>query len=296
MLVPFALLMALGASFCENYSTYMQKKALGTMPTLNFKFSWTVIKAWITNIPWLSAIIMECVGVGLYMVALIRLPVSVVEPIITAGIALVAYLAIKKLGEKPNRLDFIAMGTIVLGVIFLAVSLAGGVHKHNTYAAGMLWPAVAAVAILAIAIPLGLFLFKRDHLAVGLGCSGGLVFGLSAVFSRLLMGNSGNLWYIWLLGCAVTYPLGFVLFQTGLQRGRAVVVAPIYNAMMLGVPILIGTMAMNEHMPANDALAVLRIVSFVLIVCGSVVLARTAEFEPGQEEELAEEPELVSAS
>ena len=98
-----AVLLAFGASFCENYSTYMQKKALGTMPTLGFKFSWTVMKAWITNIPWLSAIVMECVGVALYMVALIRLPVSIVEPIVTAGIALVACLAIKKLGEKPGR-------------------------------------------------------------------------------------------------------------------------------------------------------------------------------------------------
>jgi drug/metabolite transporter (DMT)-like permease len=295
MIVSIALLLALGASFCENYSTYMQKKAMDTLPTLSFRLSWTVIRAWITNRPWLSAVVMECVGVALYMLALIRLPVSIVEPIITAGIALVAYLAIKKLGEKPNRLDFIAMGTIVVGVIFLAVSLTGGVHKHNTYMPKFLWPAVIAVVILAIAIPLGLSLFRRNSLAAGLGCAGGLVFGLSAVFSRLLMGDSGNLWYIWLLACAVTYPLGFVLFQSGLQRGRAVVIAPIYNAMMLGVPILIGTLAMDEHLPANDALAVLRIISFVLIVCGSIVLARSTA-DVVHAPELSEEPQLVGAS
>jgi drug/metabolite transporter (DMT)-like permease len=236
---------------------------------------------------------MECVGIAFYMLALTRLPVSLVEPIITAGIALVAFLAITKLGEKPGSIDFVAMGVIVAGVAMLALSLVGGVDKHNTYMPGILWPAVAAVAFLAVAVPLGLFLFRKQNFAAGLGCAGGLVFGLSAVFSRLLMGNAGNLWYLWLLGCAVTYPMGFGLFQSGLQRGRAVVIAPIYNGMMLAVPILIGTMAMNEHMPANDTLAVLRIISFVLIVCGSVVLARTAEEVPVPE--LVEAPQLEGA-
>lgn len=290
MAVWFAVLLALGASFCENYSTYMQKKALGTLPTLTFKLSWTVIKAWITNRPWVSAVVMECVGITLYMLALIRLPVSVVEPIVTAGIALVAFLAITKLGEKPGVIDIMAMCTIVAGVIMLAMSLVGGVDKHNTYMPGFLWPAVAGVAFIAVALPLGLYLFRKQNLASGLGCAGGLVFGLSAVFSRLLMGNSGGLWYVWLLACAVTYPLGFGLFQSGLQRGRAVVIAPIYNAMMLAVPIFIGTLAMNEHMPASETLAALRIVSFVLIVFGSIVLARTAEEAPAPE--LVAEPRL----
>jgi len=274
-----SLLSAFSASFCENYSTYMQKRALGALPTLGFKWEWGVIKAWITNVPWWSAIALECVGIAFYMLALIRLPVSVVEPIITAGIALVAYLAIKKLGEAPGMVDFLAMGTIVLGVVLLAVSLAGGVHKHNTYLPVFLWPAIGGVVFLAAAVPAGCLLFGRQYLAAGLGCAGGLVFGLSAVFSRLLMGDAGNLWFLWLAGCVATYPLGFVLFQTGLQRGRAVVVAPIYNAMMLGVPILVGTLAMDEHLPANDLLAVFRVLAFVLIVFGSVVLARHAESE-----------------
>jgi drug/metabolite transporter (DMT)-like permease len=127
MIVTIFVLMAFGASFCENYSTYMEKKAVSDQPSLNLRLSWTVIRAFITNRPWLAGIVMETLGVGLYMVALIRLPVSIVEPIITAGIALVAYLAIKKLGETPGRLDFLAIGTIVIGVIFLAVSLAEGV-------------------------------------------------------------------------------------------------------------------------------------------------------------------------
>ncbi len=279
MIEAVAVIIAFAASFCENYSTYMQKKAMNSLPSLSLRLSWTVLWTFFTNRPWLSAMVMECVGVSLYLVALIFLPVSIVEPIITAGIALVAFLAIRKLGETPSRVDFLAIGTIAIGVLFLAVSLAEGLPKHNTYQPLELWASAALVLFLAAAVPLGLYLFRRENIAAGLGFAGGLVFGLSAVFSRLLMGDFGNLWYVWLLACVFTYPVGFGLFQAGLQRGRAVVVAPIYNAMMLCVPIVVGTVALNERLPASAVLTVLRLAAFILIAGGAIVLSRSTAGE-----------------
>lgn len=275
MTEAIAVIIAFAASFCENYSTYMQKKAMNALPRLSLRLSWTVLWTFFTNRPWLAAMVMEAVGVGLYMVALIFLPVSIVEPIITAGIALVAFLAIRKLGETPGRVDFLAIGTIGIGVIFLAVSLAEGLPEHNTYKPLELWASSALVLFLAVAVPLGLYLFRRENIAAGLGFSGGMVFGLSAVFSRLLMGDFGNIWYVWLLACVLTYPVGFGLFQAGLQRGRAVVVAPIYNGMMLCVPIVVGTVALNEHLPASAALTALRLAAFILIAGGAILLSRS---------------------
>jgi uncharacterized membrane protein len=292
MTEAIAVIIAFAASFCENYSTYMQKKAMNALPRLSLRLSWTVLWTFFTNRPWLAAMVMEGVGVGFYMVALIFLPVSIVEPIITAGIALVAFLAIRKLGETPGRIDFLAIGTIVIGVTFLAVSLAEGLPKHNTYKPLELWASAALVLFLAVAVPLGLYLFRRENIAAGLGFSGGLVFGLSAV-SRLLMGDFGNLWYIWLLACVLTYPVGFGIFQAGLQRGRAVVVAPIYNGMMLCVPIVVGTVALNEHLPASAALTALRLAAFILIAGGAIVLSRsTAGEKPVQELSEEREPRI----
>jgi drug/metabolite transporter (DMT)-like permease len=294
MTEAIAVIIAFAASFCENYSTYMQKKAMNDLPSLNLRLSWTVLWTFVTNRPWLAAMVMEGVGVGLYMVALIFLPVSIVEPIITAGIALVAFLAIRKLGETPSRVDFLAIGTIVIGVIFLAVSLAEGLPKHNTYKPIELWASAAFVLFLAAAVPFGLYLFRREDIAAGLGFSGGLVFGLSAVFSRLLMGDFGNLWYIWLLACVITYPAGFGLFQAGLQRGRAVVIAPIYNGMMLCVPIVVGTVALNEHLPESAVLTALRLAAFIFIAGGAIVLSRsTAGEKPVQKLFVGREPRIL---
>jgi uncharacterized membrane protein len=270
MKAVLAICIALGASFCINYSTYMQKKAVDALPRVKLRLSWPVIRAFITNRAWLSAMAVDALGTALFLVALIFAPVSIVEPIITAGIALLAYLAIKNLGERPGRFDFIAIGMTVLGMIFLAVSLAEGLPTEKTYNTFELWVAAAAIAALAVAVPLLLYFLK------GLAASGGLLIGLAGVFSRLLMGDFGGEWYLWLPVCMLTYPLGFMLFQTSLQRGKAVVEAPIYNGLVMCVPIIVGTIALNESLPSSPFLFALRVAAFALIIVGAVILSRRA--------------------
>ena len=73
--------------------------------------------------------------------------------------------------------------------------------------------------------------------------------------------------------------VGIGFQMVALVRLSVSVVEPMYSAMTLGAPILIGTLAMDEHLPANDLLAVFGVLAFVLTVFGSVVPARHAESE-----------------
>lgn len=269
-----ALCLAFAASFCTNYSTYMQKTAVDVLPRLKLRLNWTIVRAFVTNRLWISAMLMDGAGTGLYLVALIWLPISIVEPIITAGIALLAYLAIKNLGEKPTRVDYAGILTIVTGVVLLAVSLAGGLPEEKTYHPLELMVVSIVVVALAVMIPVIVQVVGRGILAPALGISGGLFIGLAGVFSRLLMGNFNGLWLAWLAICLLLYPSGFATFQAGLQRGRAVIVAPLYNSLVLVVPVVVGMIALNEKLPENSVLAALRITAFVLIGVGALVLSR----------------------
>jgi len=275
----FAVVAALAGSFLTNYSTYLQKKAVDALPMMEIRTSWQVVRRFVTNIPWITAMAMDGLGTGLYLVALIFLPVSIVEPILTAGIAILAYLAITKLGETPRRADYVAIAMTVLGVVFLAVSLAEGVPTGKTYHAVELWFVTAAILGVAIAVPIGIKLLGRGETAAGLGFAGGLLIGVAGVYSRLLMGNFGGNWYIWLFACLLTYPTGFLVFQAGLQRGKAVVVAPIYNSLVMCVPVVVGMVALNETLPDSAFLAALRIAAFALIIVGTIVLSSGAAAE-----------------
>ncbi|MHB8895344.1 MAG: hypothetical protein ACYC99_09245, partial [Candidatus Geothermincolia bacterium] len=160
----FAVIIAFAGSFFTNYSTYLQKRAVDSLPRMEIRTSWQVVRRFVTSVPWVGAMAMDGLGTGLYMVALIYLPVSVVEPILTAGIALLAYLAITRLGETPRRADYAAIAMTVLGVVFLALSLIEGVSQVKTYHAVELWFVTAIILAVAIAVPLGMKLLGRGNI------------------------------------------------------------------------------------------------------------------------------------
>jgi drug/metabolite transporter (DMT)-like permease len=288
-----AVILAFTGSFLTNYSTYLQKIAVDRLPMMEIHTSWQVVRRFLTNIPWIAAMAMDGLGTALYMVALVFLPVSIVEPILTAGIALLAYLAITRLGEKPRKVDYAAIAMTVSGVVFLAVSLAEGVPQGKTYHAVELWFVTAAILCIAIAVPVGMNILGKGNVAAGLGFTGGLLIGIAGVYSRLLMGNFGGNWYIWIFACLLTYPTGFLIFQAGLQRGKAVVVAPIYNGLVMCVPVVVGMVALNESLPRSALLTACRIVSFALIIAGTIILSRGAA---GEALEKSQKTETLDAS
>lgn len=288
MKLGLAIAAAVLGSIALNYSIYLQKMAVETLPEVKFKLSWSVIKAFITDVPWIKAQAFNIFGFAIYAVALAFAPVSIVEPIIASGVVLLAYLAMKHLGEKPRRMDLYAMGMNVLGVIFIGISLIKGEgtesYPHHPIE---IWIFAGIVLAIAVFAPLLLRKGSESGQAAGLGISVGALFGAAAVFTRLLMLNitKGN-WLevgIFIVVCIACYLPGFIVLQAALQKGMAIVVAPVYNGLMELVPIVIGMIILNESFPKNKngslniPLTVVRIIAFCLILAGTIILSQRAE-------------------
>ncbi|HEY5527028.1 MAG TPA: DMT family transporter [Candidatus Anoxymicrobiaceae bacterium] len=110
-----AIACAVLGALALNYAIYLEKKAVSSLPEVEFKNLKKTLKSFLTNGPWMKAQIVNVLGFALYSVALAFAPVSIVEPIIASGVVLLAYLAIKHLGETPRKIDYLAMGMTVLG-------------------------------------------------------------------------------------------------------------------------------------------------------------------------------------
>ena len=286
--------MALTAAACLNLAIYLQKRAVDQLPQIKMRMSWALIKAFITNKPWMTAQIVNVTGFALYTVALDMAPVSIVEPLIASGVVLLAYLAMKHLGEKPRRIDLFAMGLSGLGVVLLGVSLADGLPEDTLHNPLLVWIFAGVAVGLAVLVPLALR-GNKARAAAGLGVSVGLFFGIAAVFQRLLLMQMGKNWTeftIFLIACALSYIPAFVILQAALQRGMAVIVAPVYNGLMEFVPIIVGMVALGERFPSSIILTIVRILAFVLILAGTIILAGRAEEAA---EEIGEEHALPSA-
>jgi uncharacterized membrane protein len=291
MKTAVSIVIALVGALLLNYAMYVEKKALGVLPKIQARLTWSLIKAFLTNRTWMWAQAINWTGFAFYIVALATAPVSIVQPIMASGIALLAYLAIKHLGEKPRPVDFLGIGLNVLGVILVAVSLLTGAPKSNPNYTTF-WIFAAAVVALAVIIPLTVGRKPGNRQGAALGISGGLLFGLAAVVTRLLALNWGKDWTsaaIFAICCVLTYVPAFIIFQAGLQRGMAVVVAPIYSGLVEFTPILIGMIALHESLPHNAFLAALRLIAFGLVLAGTIILSYRAE--EAEEEMVLQPPE-----
>jgi drug/metabolite transporter (DMT)-like permease len=266
---------------------YAQKKAVASLPEVEFKLSWTVLKAFLTNGPWLMSFSFILVGSALYAYALTQAPISIVQPIMAAGVALLAYLAVKNLGEKPRRKDLVAIGLSILGVVLLAVSLAEGLPKDVKHSPGALWIFTAVMIGIAVVIPL---LFRgraAGQKAAALGICCGLLYGTSAVFAKLMLVDWSNQWAgkgvvvlfssVFLIAWAATLIPAFIILQAALQRGMAIVVVPLMSCLSQVVPIAMGMVALHEKMPHSIALSIVRVAGFALILIATVILSRRAE-------------------
>ena len=278
------ILIAISSALLFNHAVYRMKIVVETLPKIEMEFSWGVVKAFITSWPWLSAQIENGAGFVLYAIAVSLVPVSIVEPITAAGIALLVYLAIKQLGEKVRPRDYIAIGMTVLGVILISLSLERGVAEAAPDY-HMFW--IFAIVIIGLAVAAPVFIGRRsvNARAVALGISGGLLDGIAGVFLRLVMINWVHDWkatLMFLTVCVLAYVSAFVILQAGLQRGKAIIVAPVYNSIMELVPIVVGMVALNESFPKVNGntdifLSAIRILAFALILVGTVMLASRAE-------------------
>ena len=282
-----AVILALAATTMINYSGYMQKRELDKLPLIGSQKPLRTVKAFLACRPWLEAQGLQFAGTFIKGIAVGLAPLSVVQPINTAGIAILAILAITRLGERPSLSDWLGIGTIVAGLIMLGRSLIGVASKAFSYNPSVLWFFVVFFFIVA-----GFSLFngitKKGEQAPNLiAVASGVLIGLTAVLIKLAWNDFGSrFWahgfrnalcspYIWMVLFLPFVTL--VLDQVAMQRGKAIIVVPITTGMSNLIPIIIGIVAMHEPMPSTAGMFLLRLGSFVFIIGGSVILSLRKE-------------------
>ncbi|MBU1671897.1 MAG: hypothetical protein KKF41_01550 [Actinobacteria bacterium] len=283
-----AVAFAVGAAICFNLAMYFNKKAVADLPSVGLKQEKKgVLKAFLANKLIHRFMLFGVIGAASYVVAMSMAPVSIVQPIVSSGVVLLAYLAIRNLGEKPRRIDLFAIGLNITGVILIGVSLAEGLPKEIEHDPVLFWICVAVVIGLALLVQVVLRGRTGNRQAAALGISVGLLYGIAAVFSRLMIVDWGNRWSssgvlalfssVYLLGWLFTFLPAIVTVQAAFQRGMAVVVVPIFAGLTQLVPIVVGMVALKEPLPDNALLTAVRFVGFAFILTGTVILSHRAE-------------------
>jgi hypothetical protein len=264
-----ALVLALVSTTLINVAYLREHDAAAALPSLSLRRPLHSAATLLRDRSWLFGFALESAGFGLYVVALALAPLTLVQSISAGGIGILAFVSARFSGRRLSRHELAGVIVSMLGLLLLAVSLAGGTDAgvRGSSAALVLWLAATAGAAV-VALLLGR---TFGALAVAEGVAGGLFFSIGDISVKVA--TEGGARIVFGLGAIVGYTLGTGFLQLGYQKGGALTVAGLATLLTNALPIAAGMVVLGESVPSG-ALGVLRLVAFAAVTVGAILLAR----------------------
>jgi hypothetical protein len=265
-----AFVLALASTTLTSLAYLREHDAAASMPALSMRRPLHSAALLLADRGWLLGFVMESSGFLLYAAALALAPLALVQSIVAGGIGLLAYFSTRLGGGRLGSRYLLGAGLSVLGLVALAVSLASGSggegHSGSTVSV-LVW--LGATALLAAAV---VVLGRRTlGVAVANALAGGLCFSIGDISTKLATQGGARVAFVVTL--VLGYTLGTTLLQLGYQAGAALTVAGLATLLTNALPILAGTVVLGESVPSG-ALGAVRILAFVAVSAGAVLLAR----------------------
>ena len=280
--------LALLSTTAYNYGLIVEKQALGQLPAIRAGRIVSFVASLATSPRWLAGFTLMLFGLAFQVLALIFAPVTLVQPVIAAGVAVVLVLSRLVLRERLGGLQYVCVAVMALSVVLLALSAEGAPVQVGHQVSGVRLALIAiATCLLALAAAASALRASggrhtQPGSGVAFGFATGLLYGVAALAIKGLSGTLAH--HDGIGGTLVTlltspYPYvmavcsaaGLLLFQTALQRCRISIVAPVSNVLGSVYFIVAGTWLFHERLPSDPVRLALRI-GGILVACGVVVL------------------------
>jgi len=264
-----ALVLALVSTALTNIAYLREHDAAAALPTLSLRRPLHSVHVLLTDRSWLLGFALEGAGFALYVAALALAPLSLVQSVAAGGIGILAFVSARMSHRHLGRGELAGVWISMLGLLALAVSLIGGSGEGTGGTTGeiLLWlGATAAAAIVALALGR-----RFGWSGVAYGIAGGLLFSIGDISVKI--STQGGIRTAFAVGVVTGYSLGTFSLQLGYQKSRALTVAGIATLLTNALPIAAGSVVLGEPVPSG-ALGALRILAFVAVTAGAILLAR----------------------
>jgi drug/metabolite transporter (DMT)-like permease len=285
---PYAgISLALLAATAYNVGLIQEKRALGRMPALDIRRVPHMIAGLLTDPAWVAGFALMLAGLACQVIVLTFEPVSVVQPVLASGVALVLVLSRVVLRERLGTLELWCVAAMAVSVVLLAAS-AGGAGTGAGHHADPGWMAVVIIPSTVIGLLVAASPLRRRSrgrrattAAVCFGIGTGLLYGVAALaikaLSGVLVDNHGaraiaaglvSSPYLYVL--AGSSAVAMLLYQVALQSCRASILVPVSTVTGSVYFMIAGTWLFHEHLPTGPAKLGLRLAA--IAVAGLVVI------------------------
>ena len=130
------ILLALFTTSAYNIGLILEKRALGRMPALEVRRVLHVVVSLPASPAWLAGFALMLTGLACQIIVLTFEPVSVVQPVLAAGVALVLVLSRVVLRERLRGAEAWCVAVIAVAVVLLAMSATGAKDSHHASPGG----------------------------------------------------------------------------------------------------------------------------------------------------------------
>ena len=289
--------LALFTTSAYNTGLILEKRALGRMPALEVRRVVHVVGRLLASPAWLAGFALMLTGMACQVIVLTFEPVSVVQPVLAAGVALVLVLSRFVLRERLGGAEAGCVGVMAGSVVLLALSAGGtGSETGHSSSAGLMAAVIVPSVLLGLAVaaaPLrghpGRHRAPTTGICFGLGT--GLLYGVASLATKglsdilaghhTLAGLAGGILtspYLYVLGgCSAA---ALLLYQAALQACRASILIPVSSVASSVYFVLAGTWLFHEHIPADPVKLGLRVAGIALAGVVLVVLSRREAAPP----------------
>ena len=193
----------------------------------------------------LSALLMTLFGFLFHLYAVRTVPLFLAQTGIAVSLVVTALLAVRLFGDHLSRIEWTAIGGVVVGLVLLSAS-AGETGTDR----GSHWLAVSLFVVLALMAVFGFAASRYQGIVATaiLGLLGGFGYATVAISSRLLPDfGIGDL-----LSSPATYTLGlggglaFLLYSLALQRGSAIAATTPLISTQTVTPAVVGIALLGD--------------------------------------------------
>ncbi len=239
-----------------------------------YALSTTLLRRLVVRPVWVGGTLCVVGGWALQAASLLLAPVTVVQPVLAAGLLSLIVIGVRVLGEQVGRRELLAVGAIIAGVVGLVLTGPGQSADHAD--AAVLAPAMAGLALLALA-PYALR-SSGPQLAL-IVLSSGLAFalcGLATSFAgdAAAAGSLGML-VVWLAVTGAGALLALTSEMTAFQRAPVTRVFPVVLVVQIVVAVGLAPVLGGESWP-QDALSVVGLAaSLAVVASGALALIGT---------------------
>jgi drug/metabolite transporter (DMT)-like permease len=239
-----------------------------------------VLSAFLSSRIWLSGLALMLGGWVLYLVAAKFAPISIIQPTLGVGLAVLALFSVFYLHEKITALEWAAFTAMLSGMVLLGASAVEEASPPPPQWFNLL--AVTGLVLLLALTARGLGnrrVFAGMRTDSLLGMFAGLFIGLAAVYTKAMFtflddGQRLAAFAVCLPVMIAANVIGLAVMQSGFQHGKALVVVSLEAVVNKVVAILGGMLALAEALPEDPVKAAVRLSAFALILFGTGALSR----------------------